>query len=101
MIIPGLVSLFNKDKAMGNIICPWKADCPSHIWRDKNGIGHSRIVSLPTKIQLMEQVQPLVSKYKCKYCGLIFLVGKESPQVTEHRKSVVRNPALIGGRKVI
>ncbi len=95
-----LTPFFNRNRDINpSMSCPWTLDCSSHVWTDKNGVQTKRAVSLKPKLRLVEQIQPLVGKYKCGYCGLITLITKDKGNMEEGRKSFLQNPSLMGGRK--
>jgi len=84
-------------------MCPWKADCPSHN-RDVRISPDvvrkvRREVSLPPKIVLVEQVQPHVRLYQCRYCGMKFYADVDGRGLPEEERAHHKNPALIGGKK--
>lgn len=81
--------------------CPWKADCPQHVYEDKIGRKLQRERPLPPKLRLIEQVQPHIRLYQCKYCGMKHLVDISGHQALYDEKQTpqMKNPALIGGEK--
>lgn len=81
--------------------CVWRAYCPSFVYRDRLGVDHQREVPLPPKLRLIETPQPFVRLYECGHCGMRFLYGIEGHRITEGEKAHLRNPAFIGGKKVI
>lgn len=87
------------DKKMmwsGEQYCPWThptLGCISHR-------GH--LNARKPRLKLLRRVQPMVHEYKCRYCGMVFLYGANHPsKVHESEDPIRRNPALIGGPKVI
>ena len=96
-IKPSLLG-FNKNKEISAPCeCPWKADCPSHVLPN----GYKRPVPLRPKLKLIENVQPHVRKYKCGYCGMVFLADVAGIRIEERDRAHIKNPAYIGGEKVI
>ena len=77
--------------------CPWKFDCPSHVIET----GVPRPVKLKPKLRFLERIQPNVYKWQCKYCGMVFVTGQEKGSMSEREWGTKKNPALIGGSKVI
>ena len=83
--------------------CPWKADCPQH--NREVRVNHDivrkvrRDVSLPSKLVLIEQVQPHVRLYQCRYCGMKFYMDVDGRSLPEDERAPLKNPALIGGTK--
>lgn len=87
-----------KKEFLPELECPWKFDCPSYV--------SSPGVPLPEpkkpKLRFLSRIQPMVYQYQCKYCGMIFNSGHEAGgKVREEEWGFRKNPALIGGAKVI
>jgi hypothetical protein len=83
--------------------CPWKHDCPQHNYKVKIGVDTYRLEPrekpLPSKLVLLEQVQPMVRLYKCLYCGMRHFQDVSGRRIPVDEKAPLKNPALIGGRK--
>lgn len=84
-------------------MCPWKADCPQHNRevRISPDIVRKvkRDVMLPSKMRLVEQVQPYVRLYQCGYCGMKSYVDVDGRSLPEEERAHLKNPALLGGKR--
>ena len=88
----------NKNKDLSNeLFCPWRAYCPSFVYKDKFGVTHNLDKPLPQKIKLIETPQPFVRLYECGHCGMKFFYGIEGQRIVEGEKAHLKNPGLIGG----
>jgi hypothetical protein len=75
------------DRMFTELICPYFG-CPS------NREGR------PPKMKFIEEVQPNVSKYKCKWCGFDVLVDMTNVAKTPmERQPFIKNPLLLWGRR--
>jgi len=99
-----LVNVFGlgKDKELSTPLeCVWHADCPSHVYETKLGVKLRREKSLKPKLKCLEVTQPNVRMYKCGYCGMVFMCDVAGNRIPEAERAHVRNPAFIGGAKVV
>ena len=81
--------------------CPWRWDCPQHVFRDRFGVKYERNPILLPKMKLIDTPQPRIRMYQCGYCGAISMYDVTGRRLPEEERAYIKNPAYLGGPKRI